>query len=84
MSTLFKFRGYKFYFYSNLENPFDPISVQVSNKKKDHVAKVSLDPKLKTVYSIKTTRIELQIIEKIIKENETLIRRRWNEHIGFL
>lgn len=76
MPTVFEFKGYRFYFYSN-END-EPIHIHV--EKASGVAKFWLLPNLKEEYSYGFKIKERKEILLIIEERQEEIKKAWNEY----
>jgi len=77
MPTVLKLKGYRFFFFSNEGN--EPIHIHV--EKAEFYAKFWLDPLYVSINHGFNSK-ELTEISKIIEENETLIRDKWNEHFS--
>lgn len=75
MPTIFRKRGFRFFFFSN--EPDEPIHVHV--EKDDSYGKFWIDP-FEEVYSSGFKRQELKQIMEIIQQNKQLIIDRWYEH----
>jgi hypothetical protein len=80
MPVALRSEGYRFFFYSNEGDPREPMHVHV--RKAEKVAKFWLEPSILLVESYAMTSAELKKIERIIDENQALIKRCWHEHFG--
>jgi hypothetical protein len=80
MPVVFRYKGYKFFFYSNEGDPREPLHIHV--RKAESVAKFWLEPEpgIAEVYGF--TSHELRELLGVAMENTELIRRYWNEHFG--
>lgn len=81
MPVVFRYRGYRFFFYSNEGEPKEPLHIHV--RKGESVAKFWLEPDVAVAESYGMTGHELMELMRIAKRNKTAIRRYWNEHFGF-
>jgi len=80
MPTIFRYKGFRFFFYSNEGEPIEPLHVHVV--KGENVAKFWIDPEISVVESYGMKPHELNELCKVIKEKEKLIRTAWNEYFG--
>ncbi len=80
MPIVFRYRGFKFFFYSNEGTPREPIHIHI--ERDDVEAKIWLIPEIKVAYNdgyaAKTIRELLEVVEK----NKNEIVRSWNEHFS--
>lgn len=77
MPTVFRNGAYRFFFYSS--NGVEPIHIHV--QKDRAVAKFWCFP-VHFVSSSNFSRGDLRQIERIVEENEELIRSAWNDFFG--
>jgi hypothetical protein len=77
MPKIFQIDGYIFFFFSNEGIPREKCHVHV--RKGASLAKFWVDPKIYCASSYEFSSNELAVIERIIIENVTEIRRFWNE-----
>ncbi len=78
MPTVFTYKGYRFFFYSNEGNPLEPLHIHV--RKGGAVVKFWLEPDFVIGDSFGLASHELkELLEAAIK-NKELIRRTWDEH----
>lgn len=80
MPVVFRHKGFRFFFYSNEGEPFEPLHVHV--RKGESEAKLWLEPTpcVARVYGLTPKELR-EVIEKATENKET-IRRYWNEHFG--
>ena len=78
MPTVFRHKGYRFFFYSNEGDPLEPLHIHVI--KGECVAKFWLDPEVGVAESYRMKSSELTMLSKIVKEKSDLIREVWNEY----
>jgi Domain of unknown function (DUF4160) len=80
MPTVFRERGFRFFFYSNEGSPREQVHVHV--EKDDLEAKFWLEPEVKVAYNDGyDARILRQLLD-IVEANRDLIERVWNEFFG--
>ena len=78
MPTVFKIKGYRFFFFSNEGNE----AIHIHVEKAEKYAKFWLQPiALSKNYDFNSS--ELGEIEKIIKKNISKIERSWNEYFNY-
>ncbi|HIJ64640.1 MAG TPA: DUF4160 domain-containing protein [Candidatus Hydrogenedentes bacterium] len=80
MPVVFRYKGYRFFFYSNEGDPLEPLHVHV--RKAESVAKFWLEPEAGIAVAYGLTSHELRELLGVAIENTELIRRYWNEHFG--
>ena len=80
MPKVFEWKGYKFFFFSNENEPLERCHIHV--RKDENVAKFWLNPIIALASSWGMTSKELKVLEKIIEENQETIRSKWNEHFS--
>ena len=81
MPTVFRYRGYRFFFYSNEGDPREPLHIHVIKDEK--VAKFWLEPTIAVAQNYGMNPAELTKLAKIIDEHRELIREFWDEHFNF-
>jgi hypothetical protein len=80
MPTVFRDRGFKFFFYSNEGTPREPAHIHI--EKGDAEAKFWLLPEVSVAYNDGYDARALRDLHETIKANRDLILRTWNEHFG--
>ena len=80
MPKILEIDGYKFFFYSNEGEPLEKCHIHV--RKHIKVAKYWLDPEVSIASNYGMTSKELNTIEKMIEDNQELIRRKWHEYFN--
>lgn len=78
MPVVFRYKGYRFFFYSNEGNPREPLHIHV--RKGEAVAKFWLEPDVSVAESYAMRSSELRELMGAAEENRELIERYWNEH----
>ncbi len=80
MPVVLRYKGYKFYFFSNEGNPLESLHVHV--RKGAATAKIWIEPRISVAESYDMTSGELRELTRIVKTNRVLIERCWNEFFG--
>ena len=80
MPVILRYKGYRFFFYSNEGDPLEPLHVHV--RKGEHVAKLWLAPEPGVAECYGMTPAELRELIEVAIKNVALIRRKWNEYFG--
>ena len=80
MPVIFRYRGFKFFFYSNEGTPREPIHVHV--EKDDVEAKFWLLPEVRVAYNDGFDARSLRLLAGIVEANRDRIERSWNEYFG--
>ena len=80
MPTIFRYRGYRFFFYSNEGEPIEPLHVHAI--KGENTAKFWIEPEISVAESYGMKPHELNELCKVIKENVKLIRMAWDEYFS--
>ena len=80
MPVVFRYKGFRFFFYSNEGDPLEPLHIHV--QKAEAVAKFWLEPEPAIAEAYGFSSRELRELLNVAVENTELIRRFWNEHFG--
>jgi Domain of unknown function (DUF4160) len=80
MPVVFRYRGFKFFFYSNEGNPREPIHIHVERDEIE--AKFWLFPVVSVAYNDGYGARTLRELMELVEANTTRIVRAWNEHFG--
>ena len=78
MPVVFRYKGYRFFFYSNEGMPREPLHIHV--RKGEAVAKFWLEPEAAIADSYGLTGSELHELLDVAVEHKEEIRRFWHEH----
>ena len=78
MPVVFRYKGYRFFFYSNEGEPLEPLHIHV--RKGASVAKFWIQPCISVAEAYGMKSQELRKLMRVIEENSVLIERFWNEH----
>ena len=80
MPTVFRYKGFRFFFYSNEGSPREPVHVHVLGDDGD--AKFWLHPQVTLADSDGLDARTLRELLRVVQDNAALIERAWNEHFG--
>jgi hypothetical protein len=80
MPVILRYKGYKFYFFSNEGNPPEPLHIHV--RKGGAIAKFWLVPRVSVADSYDMTSGELKELAQVVEANHKLIERSWDEFFG--
>ncbi len=78
MPVVLRFKGYKFFFFSNEGDPREPLHVHV--KKGGASAKFWMMPIVSVAESYELTAAELRELTQVAEENHERILRSWYEY----
>ena len=76
---ILRYKGYRFFFFSNEGNPLEPAHVHVRNGAR--VAKFWIEPEVSLAESYELNPSELKEIESIVREKQLQIKEAWNDHL---
>jgi hypothetical protein len=76
--VIFRYDGFKFFFFSNEGNPREPAHVHV--RKGSASAKFWLMPEVRVARSDSFEPKVLRELAKVVEANKELIERTWNEY----
>jgi hypothetical protein len=80
MPVVFRYKGYRFFFYSNEGEPLEPLHIHV--RRGDAVAKLWLAPLPEVAESYGMGAHELSELLDVAVEHAAEIERYWNEHFS--
>lgn len=80
MPAIFRYKGFRFFFYSNEGSPREPVHVHVNGKGSE--AKYWLEPEVSLARSDGFDAKELRELQEVVEQQAALIKERWNEHFG--
>jgi hypothetical protein len=80
MPVLFRYKGYRFFFFSNEGNPFEPLHVHV--RQGSALAKFWVQPEVALAESYGMNSAELRELLGVAAQNRGLIKRKWHEYFG--
>ncbi len=81
MPVVFRYKGYRFFFFSNGGDPPEPLHIHV--RRGEAIAKFWRLPQISLAESYGMNAAELGELMRVAEENMGLIDRFWNEHFGF-
>jgi hypothetical protein len=77
MPTVLRYRGFRFFFYTNEHLP-KHIHVEKANK----TAKFNLEPIVELLYSRKFKASEISEMRMVITENKQFLKDKWDEYFN--
>ncbi|HSW46991.1 MAG TPA: DUF4160 domain-containing protein [Phycisphaerae bacterium] len=80
MPVVFRWEGYRFFFFSNEGDPQEPMHIHV--RKGDRVAKFWIRPEVVCSESYGLTSSELHRLAQVIESHVDLVERRGHEQFG--
>ena len=80
MPTVFRERGFRFFFYSNEGSPREPVHIHV--EKADLEAKFWMNPVVQVAYNDGYDARTLRELLMMVEANRERIERAWNEFFG--
>ena len=80
MPTIYRYKGYRFFFFSNEGAPLEPPHIHV--RKGECVAKYWLGPEVKLASSWGMNAVELNQLRRITQEKREEFERLWHEYFG--
>lgn len=80
MPVILRFKGYRFFFYSNEGNPLEPVHIHVRNA--DAEAKFWLTPEVLLARNDGFNARDLKELVDVVEQNSTLFVEAWNEYFG--
>jgi len=80
MPVIMRYKGYRFFFFSNEGDPLEPLHIHV--RKGECVAKFWVEPNICLAESYGFSPGELNLLVNHIEKNKELIERSWNEYFG--
>lgn len=80
MPVVFRYKGIRFFFYSNEGNPREPLHIHAASPTGE--AKVWLKPDIRIASSAGFDRRTLTEILHVVTQNQANIERAWHEHFS--
>ncbi|MDC9728032.1 MAG: DUF4160 domain-containing protein [Methyloprofundus sp.] len=80
MPVIFRYQGYRFFFFSNEGDPLEACHIHI--RKGGAVAKFWLKPKIQLAQTYDMSPIELRKLMKLVEQNQTLIEEKWDEYFS--
>ncbi len=80
MPVVLRYKGYRFFFYSNEGSPREPPHIHLRGKGGE--AKFWLRPEVRVAHSVGLDARVLRELAHVVADNAALIERAWNEHFA--
>lgn len=80
MPVVFRYKGFRFFFYSNEGNPREPVHVHARGEGGE--AKFWLSPAVHVAMSDGLSARTLRELSGVVEQNVELIERTWHEYFG--
>ena len=80
MPVVLRYKGYRFFFFSNEGDPREPLHVHV--RRGEATAKFRLAPVVGLAESYAMSSSELRELLQVVAANQELIERCWHDHFG--
>ena len=80
MPVMFRYKGYRFFFFSNEGDPREPVHIHA--RKADATAKLWINPEVLVAESYRMNAAELRELTQVVEENKNLIERNWDDYFG--
>jgi hypothetical protein len=80
MPVVFRYKGFRFFFYSNEGNPREAMHVHVRSAASE--AKLWLHPQVRIANSFGFDASTLKELVEVARRNQELIERAWNDHFS--
>lgn len=79
MPVVFRWKGFRFFFFSNEGDPREPLHIHV--RRQGARAKFLVEP-VSVAENYGFAAHELSELARVVDENRVLIERAWHEHFG--
>lgn len=80
MPVILRYKGYRFFFFSNEGDPLGPIHIHI--RKGCAIAKFWIVPEIRLAEAYDMSAVELRELWHIVDENRELIERKWHEYFN--
>lgn len=80
MPVVFRYKGIRFFFFSNEGEPREPVHIHVDSAEGD--AKFWLQPSVTLAESYGFDARTLRELKRVVEDNADLIERAWNEYFN--
>jgi hypothetical protein len=78
MPVVFRYKGYRFFFYSNEGNPREPMHIHARSAEGE--AKFWLNPEVRLAINDGFDARTLRELTQVVEQNADLIERLWNDY----
>lgn len=80
MPLVFRWKGFRFHFFSNEGEPLEPVHIHVTKDGLD--AKFWLQPEVNVAYNKGFNARTLSALSRIVEDRRDEIERAWDEHFA--
>jgi len=80
MPVVLRYKGFRFFFYSNEGNPREPLHVHVRSGGDE--AKLWLEPEVRVAVSYGFAAGTLRELVEVVQANREMIERAWHDYFG--
>jgi len=80
MPVVFRYKGFRFFFYSNVGSPREPVHAHVRSGSSE--AKLWLEPQVQVACSLGFDAGTLRELVEVAQSNRVLIERTWHEYFS--
>lgn len=80
MPTIYRHKGYRFFFFSNEGYPVEPLHIHI--RRGSATAKFWLEPEVILEHSYEMSPSELKELEEMIREKQESFKEAWNAYFG--
>ncbi len=80
LPTIFRHRGFRFFYYANEVSPREPVHVHVS--KDDAEVKFRLNPPVHVAYNDGLSAIDMRELMQVVENNKVRIEGAWHGFFG--
>ncbi len=80
MPVVLRWKGYRFFFYSNEGDPREPVHIHI--QKAEALAKFWVKPIVELDHSYGLSSKELKQLKEVVENHQEEIKRYWNEHFA--
>ena len=82
MPVVFRYKGFRFFFYSNEGRPREPVHVHVHVRTGSSEAKLWLEPEVRVAASYGFDAGTLRELVEVAQANREMIERTWHDYFG--
>lgn len=80
MPVIFRFQGYRFFFFSNEGDPLEPCHIHI--RKGGAIAKFWLKPEVRLAQAYDISPVELRKLLKLTEQHRELFEEKWHEYFS--
>jgi hypothetical protein len=78
MPVVFRYQGFKFFFYSNEGNPLEPAHIHVRQARKE--AKFWLSPEVSVARNNGFDARDMRVLLEIVEHKRDMFKEQWHEY----